>query len=452
MNNHKKKPRLLIADDERNTRDALARYYQPRFELDLAEDGLAAIKLLNKNNYDLLLTDLRMPGADGMRVLEEALSLTPPPCCVVLTAYGSIETAVTAVKAGAFDFVTKPVNLDKLEIVIEHALESRELKAENRELKKRLSGIDCDNMTAKSAAMRDIMDIIKQVAPTRSTVLLTGESGSGKEVVARAIHQLSGRTGQFIPIHCAALPPNLLESELFGHEKGAFTGAIEQKKGRFELADGGTLFLDEIGEIAPQIQVKLLRVLETRTFERVGGVESIQSDARLISATNRDLKEMVEHHEFREDLFYRLDVVNIVMPPLRERQEDIPVLVKSFIDEFARENGKDIHGISDEALDTLCAYRWPGNIRELKNCIERMVIFCRGTTLELNNVPMNIRTGESSDTTPAFHSSSLDIEKNRKILILKAIEDCDGNRSRAADKLGISRRTLHRRLKEYNIL
>jgi DNA-binding NtrC family response regulator len=452
VTNKKDLPKLLIVDDERNTRDALARYFRNRFDITLAEDGVTGINLLKRNNYELVLTDLRMPGADGMSVLEAALNKNPAPGCIVFTAYGSIENAVAAVKAGAFDFVTKPVNLDKLEIVIERALESRQLKQENKQLKKKLGGdVDLSGIVAKSVAMREVMDTVKQIAPGRSTILLTGESGTGKEVIARAIHKLSERDGQFIPVHCAALPSNLLESELFGHEKGSFTGAIEQKKGRFELADGGTLFLDEIGEIEPQVQVKLLRVLETRTFERVGGVESIMTGARLISATNRDLKAMVDEGEFREDLFYRLDVVNIKLPPLRERIEDIPLLVKQFIDDSARENGKNIESISEEALDVLCSYQWPGNIRELRNCIERMVVLSRSSVLEVDNVPMNIRSGNPNETVPAFKSSSLDIDKNEKILIMKALEECGGNRTKAADKLGISRRTLHRRLKDYNL-
>ncbi|MFA7231534.1 MAG: sigma-54 dependent transcriptional regulator, partial [Victivallaceae bacterium] len=380
--NKKEQPSLLIVDDERNTRDALARYFRSRFDITLAEDGIKGINLLKKHDYDLVLTDLRMPGADGMNVLETALEKDPRPVCIVFTAYGSIESAVTAVKAGAFDFVTKPVNLDKLEIVIDRALESRQLKEENIQLKKKLGrNVEMSGIVAKSQLMHEVLDIVSQVAPTRSTVLVSGESGTGKEVIARAIHQSSGRTGPFVPVHCAALPSNLLESELFGHEKGAFTGAVEQKKGRFELADGGTLFLDEIGEIEPQVQVKLLRVLESRTFERVGGVEPVYTDTRLISATNRDLMKMVEEGKFRDDLFYRLDVVNIKMPPLRERQDDIPILIKNFIDEFSLENGKEIRNISEDAIAALCAYDWPGNIRELRNCIERMLVLSRSNTL-----------------------------------------------------------------------
>ncbi len=448
---NKNQPAILIVDDERNTREALARYLRPKYEITMAEDGIRGINLIQRNDYDLILTDLRMPGADGMSVLDAALKKKSPPPCIVFTAYGSIESAVSAVKGGAFDFVTKPVNLDRLEIVINRALESKMLKDENRMLRKKLHNefkIDC--IVAKSAPMQEVLETVRQVAPTRSTILITGESGSGKEVIAQAIHQLSGRKGAIMAVHCAALPPTLLESELFGHEKGAFTGAVEQKKGRFELADNGTLFLDEIGEIEPQIQVKLLRVLETRTFERVGGVEQVFTDTRLISATNRDLRNMVAEGKFREDLFYRLDVVNIHIPPLRERQEDIPILVKTFIDEFAEDNSKGRQSISEEALDVLCNYKWPGNIRELRNCIERMVVLSRGPLLQLDNVPVGIRGGDFS-APAAITSPTLDLNRNEKMLILKALEECSDNRTNAAAKLGISRRTLHRKLKEYSI-
>ncbi|QSH40437.1 sigma-54 dependent transcriptional regulator [Lentisphaerota bacterium ZTH] len=460
----KKTLKLLICDDERNTRDALARFFRSRFEVTTAEDGITGINLLNRNNYDLVLTDMKMPGADGLSVLDAALKNDPKPTCIVFTAYGSIATAVKAVKQGAFDFVTKPVNLAQLDIVVDRALESRKLKEENRRLKQKLDDeLDLSNIIAKSKSMQQVMETVRQVAPTRSTVLLSGESGTGKEVIAKAIHKISGRKGAFIPVHCAALPANLLESELFGYEKGAFTGAVDQKPGRFELADNGTLFLDEIGEIDPQVQVKLLRVLETRSFERIGGVKPLETSARLISATNRDLKSMMDSGEFREDLFYRLDVVNIKLPPLRERTEDIPILVKYFIDEFARENAKNITAVSEEALAALCAYSWPGNIRELRNCIERMIVLCRGQSLELENVPYNILHPEQKltglrpeITTGSFipvsqQESSLDLDQNEKLLIIKALEECGGNRTKAADKLGISRRTLHRRLKEYNL-
>jgi two-component system, NtrC family, response regulator AtoC len=444
-----KKTSLLIVDDERNTRDALRRYFSKDFDITTAEDGLIAINLLKNNNYELVLTDLKMPGAGGMSVLDATLGKTPPPSCIVLTAYGSIETAVNAVKAGAFDFVTKPVNLDKLEEVTNRAIESRKLAEEIPPTpEKSTDEIDLSNIVAKSEVMQEIMKTVRQVASSRSTVLLSGESGTGKEVIAQTLHLLSRREGKFVPVHCAALSANLLESELFGHEKGSFTGATDTKHGRFELADGGTLFLDEIGEIDPQVQVKLLRVLETRSFERVGGVESITTKARLISATNRDLMEMVKEGSFREDLFYRLDVVNIKLPALRERAEDIPVFVQKFISEFAKDNEKEITGISTDAMKIIQEYSWPGNIRELRNCIERMVVLCPDDILDIEDLPENIRKNELKDT----NDSTLDIHQNEAALISQALKECDGNRTLAAQKLGISRRTLHRRLHEYKLI
>ena len=443
---------ILIIDDERNTREIMGRFLESSYEVTLADDGVHGIKILKERNFDLILTDLRMPGVDGFKVLEETLKKKPSPPCIVITAYGSVENAVKAVKAGAFDFVTKPVNFDRLEIVIQRALESQRLMRENKELKRRLGeSADHAGIIAKSAVMKEVMETVRQVAPSRTTVLITGESGTGKELVARALHDFSGRPGKLLPVHCAALPASLLESELFGHEKGAFTGATEQRKGRFELADKGTLFLDEIGEIDQSIQVKLLRALETHSFERVGGSETIYTDTRVVTATNRNLRQMVSEGAFREDLYYRLDVVTIHLPPLRERQEDIPLLVKHFIDTFAFENGKDISSISEDALELLCAYDWPGNIRELKNCIERMVVLSRDSVLQKGNVPFHIAKGAKHPEGSVFTPSSLDLDKNEKLLIVKALEECSGNRTHAAEKLGISRRTLHRKLIDYNI-
>ena len=392
------------------------------------------------------------PGPSGLDVLAASLKLTPPPPCILFTAYGSIETAVEAVKQGAFDFVTKPVNFDRLEIIIRRALESVSLKEENTELKRKLgSSFGVKGMIGNSAKMKNIIETIEQVAPTRTTVLITGESGTGKELVAQAIHQCSGRTGKFVPVHCSALPDNLIESELFGHERGAFTGAVEMRKGRFELAEGGTIFLDEIGEIPLHIQVKLLRVLESRSFERIGGSETIVTDARVVAATNRDLKKMVEEGTFREDLFYRLDVVSLEIPPLRERKEDIPLLVKHYLDVFNKENGKDI-GITETAMASLCAYAWPGNIRELRNCVERMVVLCRGKMIELENVPVDVREGVTPGIAKTVLAQpSCDLECNEKMLIERALNECKGNRTKAAEKLGISRRTLHRKLHTYNL-
>ena len=444
---------ILIIDDERGTREAMGKFLRPDYDVTLAEDGEKGINLLNRNHYDLILSDIRMePGPSGLDVLAASLKLSPPPPCILFTAYGSIETAVEAVKQGAFDFVTKPVNFDRLEIIIRRALESVSLKEENTELKRKLgSSFGVKGMIGNSAKMKNIIETVEQVAPTRTTVLITGESGTGKELVAQAIHQCSGRTGKFVPVHCSALPDNLIESELFGHERGAFTGAVEMRKGRFELAEGGTIFLDEIGEIPLHIQVKLLRVLENRAFERIGGSETIITDARVVAATNRDLKKMVEEGTFREDLFYRLDVVSLEIPPLRERKEDIPLLVKHYLDVFKKENGKDI-GITETAMASLCAYAWPGNIRELRNCVERMVVLCRGKMIDLENVPVDIREGVTPGIAKTVLSQpSCDLECNEKMLIERALNECGGNRTKAAEKLGISRRTLHRKLHTYNL-
>ena len=447
------RPSILIVDDERGTREALGRFLRPNYDVTLAEDGQIGMNLLERNNYDLVLSDIRMPGADGLTILDATLKKTPPPPCILFTAYGSIEAAVGAMKRGAFDFVTKPVNLDQLEILVNRALESGRIKAENSELKKRLNAkFGVENIIGNSAAMQRIIDNVRQVAPTRATVSITGESGTGKELIAQAVHQLSGRTGRFVPVHCAALPETLLESELFGHEKGAFTGATEQRKGRFELADGGTLFLDEIGEIPLSTQVKLLRVLETRCFERIGGVDTIEVDTRVVTATNRDLAAMVEEGTFREDLYYRLDVVTIHLPPLRERTEDIPPLVNHYLAYFAKENGRPEMTISESAMSALCSYPWPGNIRELKNCVERMVVLTRSNTIDLDNVPINIREKLTPGISKTIlSSSSCDLERNEKMLISRALEECGGNRTKAAEKLGISRRTLHRKLTLYGI-
>ena len=444
---------ILIIDDERGTREAMGKFLRPDYDVTLAEDGEKGINLLNRNHYDLILSDIRMePGPSGLDVLAASLKLSPPSPCILFTAYGSIETAVEAVKQGAFDFVTKPVNFDRLEIIIRRALESVSLKEENTELKRKLgSSFGVKGMIGNSAKMKNIIETVEQVAPTRTTVLITGESGTGKELVAQAIHQCSGRTGKFVPVHCSALPDNLIESELFGHERGAFTGAVEMRKGRFELAEGGTIFLDEIGEIPLHIQVKLLRVLENRAFERIGGSETIITDARVVAATNRDLKKMVEEGTFREDLFYRLDVVSLEIPPLRERKEDIPLLVKHYLDVFNKENGKDI-GITETAMASLCAYAWPGNIRELRNCVERMVVLCRGKMIDLENVPVDIREGVTPGIAKTVLSQpSCDLECNEKMLIERALNECGGNRTKAAEKLGISRRTLHRKLHTYNL-
>ena len=462
--NEDTKPIVLVVDDERNTREGLRRAFGDKYNMLLAENGEEGLDAVKKNSVDVVLVDLRMPKMDGLEFIRTVNARRNPPIIIMFTAYGTMQIADEAMKEGAYDYLTKPLNLDNLEMVIDRGLETRRLRHENRRFREELQDrYSLDQIVGNSNAMAAIFDTVRQVAAARTTVLLTGESGTGKELIAHAIHGLSPRESEpFVVVHCAALNPNLLESELFGHEKGAFTGATERHIGRFEKADKGTLFLDEIGELDMHTQIKLLRVLETRTFERVGGSSSMKSDARLITATNRNLKEMVDRGEFREDLYYRLNVLSVHIPPLRERTEDVPPLLNHFLRVFAVENGKKIDGFSPEALKVLTSYSWPGNVRELRNCVERMVVMARGSTLTLGDVPADIRTaaaGHSPATSApganvesdATASASLDINSNERNLIKRALDQCDGNRTRAAEQLGISRRTLHRKLKTYGL-
>lgn len=458
------KPKILVIDDEKNTRDGLREALADDYDVLLAEDGVKGLALLDANpDVCIALTDLRMPGMDGMDFIRTVTARKNAPLIIMLTAYGSVQTAVEALKVGAYDYLSKPVDLDNLEMMLERGMKVLRDRAEKNGAAHEGGAV---NIIGSSAAMTAVLDSIRQVAATKATVLVTGESGTGKELVAQAIHKLSPRANKpFRPVHCAALSENLLESELFGHEKGAFTGANERVAGRFEMADGGTLFLDEIGEISLSVQVKLLRVLETRQFERVGGSETLTVDVRVVAATNRDLRAMVEQGAFREDLFYRLNVVNIRIPPLRERREDIPEILDFYLKKSAADNGKDVADISPEALGVLMAYDWPGNVRELRNCVERMVVFARGATLTMTDVPADIRSavGEqfeakamSPKTTGAAPaepqmSIGLNVKENEKSLIIKALEECGGNRSQAALKLNISRRTLYRKLHEYGL-
>ena len=442
------RPALLIVDDEFNTRETLLEFLGRKFDVSGAGNGAEAIKLLQTRDFDLILTDLPMPEADGMSVLEAASGKAKRPKCIMMTAYGSIDGAVAAMKNGAFDFITKPIKLAKLEEVIASALAAG--KAENSVYDGAGTAVTAAGSdgritlpSGKSGAMKKVYETAAAVAPGKSNVLLLGESGTGKEVIARYIHDHSGRKGLFVAVHCAALTATLLEDELFGHERGAFTNAVAMRRGRFELADHGTIFLDEIGEIDAATQVKLLRVLETRSFERLGGTETISSDFRLIAATNRDLQAMVAAGEFREDLYYRLSVVDLHLPPLRERRDEIPDLVNVFIREFATENMKDISGITPEALAALSANDWPGNIRELRNCIEKMVVLASGKMLDAGDVP-EFSKSSAGKKLPA--GDPFNLEHSEKELIRKALAECGNNRAAAARKLGISRRTLYRKL------
>jgi len=447
-----KQPTILIVDDERNTREGLQRALQDRYDVLLAEDSQKALQTLESTPIDVMLTDLRMPGVDGMGLLRRAMSLTHPPVCIMMTAYGSIENAVQAMQAGAYHYITKPVNLDELELVIQRALHSRRIETENANLHEQIDQkFGLENLIGESPAMQQVFETIRQVAPSRATVLITGETGTGKELIAKAIHNLSPRkNAAFIAVHAAALPTTLLESELFGHEKGAFTGAVERRIGRFELADGGTLFLDEVGELEPQMQVKLLRVLEERAFERVGGAKTLEVDVRLVAATNKQLKKLVSEGKFRDDLFYRLSVVTVDLPPLRERRDDIPLLVKAFLDEFNHENGKQVRELTPEALNVLLAYDWPGNVRELRNTIEQMVVLARSERLTVRDVPAAIRGGADLGKINVVRTG-MTVEDAERQLIMQALKEMSGNRTKAAQKIGISRRTLHRKLKEYGL-
>ena len=460
------KPKILVIDDEKNTRDGLREALADDYDVLLAEDGVKGLALLDANpDVCIALTDLRMPGMDGMDFIRTVTARKNAPLIIMLTAYGSVQTAVEALKVGAYDYLSKPVDLDNLEMMLERGMKVLRDRAEKNGAAHEGGAV---NIIGSSAAMTAVLDSIRQVAATKATVLVTGESGTGKELVAQAIHKLSPRASKpFRPVHCAALSENLLESELFGHEKGAFTGANERVAGRFEMADGGTLFLDEIGEISLSVQVKLLRVLETRQFERVGGSETLTVDVRVVAATNRDLRAMVEQGTFREDLFYRLNVVNIRIPPLRERREDIPEILDFYLKKSAADNGKDVADINQEALGVLMAYDWPGNVRELRNCVERMVVFARGVTLTMTDVPADIRSAvgeqfeaknmpshpqeEAKKEQQPLEDAGLNVKENERNLIIKALEECGGNRSQAALKLNISRRTLYRKLHEYGL-
>jgi two-component system response regulator AtoC len=448
------RPTILIVDDDRPQREGLQRALADRYEVLTADEAGHAYSILESKPVDVLLTDLRMPGDDGMKLLRRARSLSNPPVSIMMTAYGSIDNAVEAMKAGAYHYVTKPVNLDELELVIERALNSRRIEAENVNLHEQLDRrFGLENLVGESPAMLQVFDVVQQVAPTRATVLITGETGTGKELVAHAIHNLSPRkSGPFVAVHAAALTTTLLESELFGHEKGAFTGAVERRIGRFEAADGGTLFLDEISEIDPAMQVKLLRVLEERAFERVGGTKTLQVDVRLVAATNKDLKKLVSEGKFRDDLFYRLSVVTVNLPPLRERRSDVPLLVQAFIRQCSAENGKPVREITAEAVNTLMAYDWPGNVRELRNTIEQMVVLSRGERLTLRDVPATVRGGaDLTKISVVRPGTTMTVEEAERQLIAQALKETDGNRTRAAQRIGMSRRTLHRKLKKYGL-
>jgi DNA-binding NtrC family response regulator len=444
---------ILVCDDEKNIREGLALALELEdYSVLLADSGEAAWKLINKNDVDLVITDLRMEKMSGDELLKKVVGSYPNIPVVILTGHGTIETAVTAMRDGAVDFFTKPVALDRLLLLVKKSLRHKDLLDENIKIKEELAALKASQnygkMIGNSEKIKKLLETISQVAPTKASVLVTGESGVGKELVADALHQISNRrNGPFIKVHCAALSDSLLESELFGHEKGAFTGAIATKKGRFELADGGTIFLDEIGDISLSTQIKILRVLQERQFERVGGVKTITVDVRIVTATNKDLLEEITKGTFREDLYYRLNVVHVEVPPLRERMEDIPLLLTAFLDQINKENNTDVKGFTPEAKSALYRYDWPGNIRELRNCVEAAIVLCKGEFVELNDLPPNIsKNNESQSISLDIGLSLAEVEKQ---VILTTLNNCKGNKSKTAEVLKIGRKTLHRKLEEY---
>ena len=442
---------ILVADDEVNIRRGLSMGLTDEgYNVFEASNGLEALKIIANNDVDLVITDLKMPEMTGEELLKHIVANYKNIPVIILTGHGTIETAVQMMHDGAYDFMTKPLNLDHLFLIIKRALSNRQLLLEHKELQAQVEKMKASSnmIIGKSPKMHQIMQTVEQVAGTRASILLTGESGVGKEVIADAIQSLSDRRDKpYIKVHCAALAEGILESELFGHEKGAFTNAIARKKGKFELADKGTIFLDEIGEINQNVQVKLLRIIQNREFERVGGEETIKVDVRIISATNKNLAQEVQKGNFREDLFYRLNVVNIEIPPLRERKEDILLMATAFMNRFAKENNKKIDGMDSKVMAILYSHPWRGNIRELENCMENAVIMCRGNILTVDDLPFTMRKEAGDNFIKIKLGTTLD--NAEKSLIMATLDMCKGNKSKAAEVLAIGRKTLHRKLDEY---
>ncbi len=442
---------LLVDDNENNLASLNAGFLRSGYDVIMAHGGDEAAAILgDRDDVDVIVTDLRMPEVDGLRVLELAQEKPVTPQVIILTAFGTVESAVAALQKGAFTYLTKPVNLNELRAQVGKAMEVMGLQKENRELRKQIDRrYGFEEMLGETREMQQLIEKLRAIADTRATVLVEGESGTGKELVARAIHKNSSRANKpLIPIHCAALSESLMESELFGHEKGAFTGASQQRRGLFELAEGGTVFLDEVGEIPLTTQVKLLRVLEAREFLRVGGTEPVKVDVRVIAATNRTLSEEVEEGRFREDLYYRLNVVHVTIPTLRARAADIPLMARVFLDQFAEEHGKPRLELSKRALQKMIQYHWPGNVRQLRNVVENLVLFSTSNIIDLDELPENLMSGQAGDLVVPL---GVPLDQVERLVIERTLVACTGNRTRAAEQLGISRRTLLRKIKELSL-
>jgi len=448
---------ILVVDDDQAHRTMLRTLLGGwGFSVEEADDGARAIERVHEKSFDLVLMDVRMVEVSGLQALPEIKKFNPAIPIIIMTAYSSVETAVEALKKGAYDYLGKPLDFDELKLAIERAMDHSQLKEENRALKERLgSGFNTGDIIGRSRVMLELLETVSLVAPTEATVMITGESGTGKELIARAIHANSPRRQKpYIQINCAAITETLLESELFGHEKGAFTGADRRREGRFRLAHGGSIFLDEVSEMSVAMQAKLLRVLQEKEIQRVGGDEVLKVDVRVMAATNRDLKKEIEAGGFREDLYYRLNVVTLAVPALRERREDIPLLVKHFLETFAEKNRKQIKGFTPQAMDRLVRYDWPGNVRELMNAVERGVILCRGEYIAEKDFPLSVSEAEVSESDLAREGlpADLPLEEVEKVTILNTLESAGGNKSEAARRLGITRRTLHKKLKKYGVM
>lgn len=442
---------LLIVDDEKNQREMLGRYLRKKgYEVHLASSGIEALNIIRENTIEIVITDQKMPEMNGLELAAKIKENHPNISIVIITAYGSIQDAVRAMKTNVEDYLTKPINLEELDIILTKILDKQNLMHENELLKEQFKSVThFHEIVYVSEVMEQVMSKVARASQSHATVLITGESGTGKELVARSIHVTSDRKNKpFIAVNCSAIPENLIESELFGHEKGAFTGAERRRIGRFEQAEGGTLFLDEVGDIPPYIQIKLLRVLQERTFERVGGNETIHVNVRIAAATNKDLEDEIKKETFREDLFYRLNVVHIDIPPLRERKADIPILVEHFLKQFAREHDKNVHTLTREALDNLVKYSYSGNVRELSNIIEQAVVLTRNDAISLLDLPLRV-SKDSEETTVNVMNLEENLADIEKRSLWKALEETNGNKSAAARILGISEHKVRYLKKKY---